>query len=124
MTDSDDQERADFLYGLMHSGQWEDFAGRPAKEVIEFLGPPSDVWVLDHDGHLWARAVYRFSTLPSQATDEEREAFRRDMHFTPSLLFRDGIGVPSSRFDTEVLGGKAPAGPPRGVEWRRGELFP
>lgn len=119
-----DQERADFFYGLMRSGQWGALAERSAEEVRSLLGPPSEVWELDHEGHRWTRIVYRFDSPPSQATEEEKAAIRKGMRFTPTLLFRDGIGVSSDRFNDEVLGGQKTAGPPAGIEWRRGESFP
>lgn len=119
-----DQERADHFYGLVRSGQWEALAGRGAEEIVALLGPPSDVWVLEHEGHRWQRIVYRFDAVPSRATDEEREAHRKGMRFTPALLFRDGLNVSPDRFDAEVLGGQETAGPPKGIEWQRGGSFP
>lgn len=119
-----DQERADFFYGLVRSGQWDALADRSAEEVRALLGPPADVWVLDHGGHRWTRIVYRFGAAPAQATAEEKEAIRKGMQFTPTLLFRDGVAVNPARFDAEVLGGARTAGPPPGVEWRRGGSFP
>ena len=119
-----DQERVDFFYGLVRSGQWEALADHGAEEIRELLGPPSDVWTLDHGGQRWTRIVYRFDAPPSQATEEEREAIRKGMQFTPSLLFRNGVAVSSARFNDEVLGGVKTAGPPPGIEWKRGGSFP
>lgn len=119
-----DQERADFFYGLVRSGQWDTLAGRRAEEILSLLGPPAEVWELERGGHRWTRIVYRFSTPPSQATEDEKEAIRKGMQFTPTLLLRDAVAVEPSRFDAEVLGGAKTAGPPKGIEWKRGGSFP
>lgn len=119
-----DQERVDFFYDLVCSGEWEALAGRGAREILALLGPPAEIWALDHQGHRWHSIVYRFDAVPSRATGDEREAHQRGMRFAPSLLFRDGVSVGPERFRAEVLGGKETAGPPAGIEWRREESFP
>jgi hypothetical protein len=120
----DEQARADRFFAWVQSGEWDKLVGKSAAEILALVGPPSEIWTLDRDGHHWLQAVYRFEAIPSQFSDDERCAHSKGMHFTPTLLFRDGECVPQASFDSEVLGGKMTATPPRDVNWQPGRSFP
>ena len=113
----DSPKRVDHFYELVNSGQWESLNGLSTEAVLSLLGPPSEVWELEHEGHLWRRIVYRFDAPPTRATEEELRAIGTGMEFTPTLLFRDDICVPRTRYDAEVPTERATAGQPRSPAW-------
>src|SRR5262245_51193676 len=124
MVSDAEQARADRFYDWVRSGRWDELVGKSTADVLALAGPPTEVWHLDHEGHRWLQAVYRFDAIPSAASDEERHAYAAGMQFTPTLIFRDGISVGPARFDAEVLGGRETAGPPADIVWQPGGSFP
>jgi hypothetical protein len=114
----------DDLYELVRSPRWAALEGRTAADVAALLGRPDSVATLVHQGVTWTRITYVCETLPSRASDEERAAYAAGWRFTPSLLLRDGVVVPETTFDREVLGGGAVAVPPPELRFREGGRFP
>jgi hypothetical protein len=114
----------DRLYRMWRRSRLRELEGRSAQEVVRELGPPSEVGTLDHAGHVWKQAIYRFAQPPSEASSEAREARAQGMELAPVLLFRDGICVGPERFDHEVLGGARTVGAPPHLVFRPGGSLP
>lgn len=120
----DDQERCDALYRMVHSERWAALVGASSAQVAELLGPPTTIETLDHGGRTWTSIRYDFTTVPSQASDEERASHARGMRFAPTLFFRDGVCVPYEEYVREVLAGKRYAVIPEELRFQPGGSFP
>ena len=114
----------DDLYDLVRSPGWTALEGKPATDVAALLGQPDRIATLVHRGVTWTRITYVCDTLPSRASADERAAYAEGWRFTPSLLLRDGLVVPETSFDREVLGGGAYAVPPPELRFTEGGRFP
>jgi hypothetical protein len=127
---SDPQVRCDAFYELFDGGgepskkeHLEMLNGKSTAEIYDLLGKPTSIGVLEYKGIKWLLPNYVFEVCPTKAPNDAQEACKQGWRYGPSILFRNGISVPHSKFDRET-GATRYSVPPEHLRFKRGGQFP